>query len=497
MIALLFVAVGCLAILWLWYRHYYEPYFVLKRSIGLPGPTPEIFFGNSRPIVDKGWMECTKQWSKQFGPTYLYFIGIQPVIFTQDVDIIHSVFVNKASHFLERSNTLPVFSEEKANSVSVATRYEWKRMHRMLSPMFTSKKVMQMGPLVDVCCTRMMKRLDELLHDNDTIDVYKLFGDFAMEAILTIAFGRDLDSQSDEGKRLSECLGMLGAKNSKWGLLGMSTVLSHARWTIWVLRALLRKSPLGKSWNYVRKVAVMMVDERCTNKTKRADVLQGMIDLMDDRVSKDDVAFNKLEIDANVRVFLFAGHDTTRNAISLTCYCLAAYHKVQEKAFDEIDKYFSENSGASLYEAVKNIPYLEMVVLEALRHYIPVKDVHRLCVDPCAVNVNLVIPKGTLVYVPIHRINFNPDYWSNPDTFDPERFDPNIVVNNTEGFLSFGAGPRICLGKRLGLLNTKMALVSILRKYRLDLANDTNIEIEYDGITTSPKYGVNLKLIPR
>ncbi|XP_065888307.1 cytochrome P450 3A13-like [Dysidea avara] len=498
MIALLFVAVAvCLAILWLWYRHYYEPYFVLKRSIGLPGPTPEMFFGNSRSIVDKGWIECTKQWSERYGPTYLYFIGIQPVIFTQDVDIIHSVFVNKAGHFLERSNLPNMISDEKANDIGGATCYEWKRMHRMLSPLFTSKKVMQMGPLVDVCCARMMKRLDELLHDNDTIDVYKLFGNYTMEAILTIAFGRDVDSQSNEGKRLSECLSMLGGKTSKWGMIGVSTIVSHASWTMLVFRALLKKSPLGQSWSYVRKVAAMMVDERCTNKTKRADILQGMIDLMDDGASKDDLAFNKLEVNANAKLFLFAGSETTRNAISLTCYCLASNHKVQEKAFGEIEKYFSESSGASLYEAVENIPYLEMVVLEGLRHYIPVKHLYRHCIDSCALNDNLLVPKGTLIYVPILHINFIPDYWSNPDAFDPERFDPNIVVNNTEGFLSFGAGPRICLGKRLGLLNIKMGLVSILRKYRLDLANDTNVEIDYSGMATYPKYGVQLKLIPR
>ena len=214
-------------------------------------------------------------------------------------------------------------------------------------------------------------------------------------------------------------------------------------------------------------------------------------------MSKDDATLTKLEVDANAKFFLFAGHETTRFTISLTCYCLATNHKVQKKAFDEIDKYFSENSGASLYEAVENIPYLEMVVLEALRHYVPVKEVRRNCVDSCAVSDNLVIPKGTLIYVPIHSINFNPDYWSNPDAFDPERFDPNIGDYNAEGFLSFGAGPRLCLGKRLGLLNTKMGVVSILRKYRLDLANDTNIEIDYTGMTASPKYGVKLKLIPR
>ena len=120
------------------------------------------------------------------------------------------------------------------------------------------------------------------------------------------------------------------------------------------------------------------------------------------------MAFNKLEVDAYARSFLFAGNETTRYAISLTCYhCLATNYKVEEKVLDEVDKYFYENSGASLYEAVENILYLEMVVLEALRHYFPMKNLQRHCVNSCTVNDNLVVLKGAFIYVPIHRINFN------------------------------------------------------------------------------------------
>ena len=56
----------------------------------------------------------------------------------------------------------------------IKLRQNLRGVQPMMHPM------MQMGLLVDVCCysTRMMKTLNELLHDNDTIDVYKLFGDF-------------------------------------------------------------------------------------------------------------------------------------------------------------------------------------------------------------------------------------------------------------------------------------------------------------------------------
>jgi len=64
----------------------------------------------------------------------------------------------------------------------------------------------------------------------------------------------------------------------------------------------------------------------------------------------------------------------------------------------------------------------------AFGDYIPVKEVQRHFVDSCAINDSLVIPKGALIHVPIHYIKFNPVHWSNPNAFDPERFDSSIVA---------------------------------------------------------------------
>jgi len=85
--------------------------------------------------------------------------------------------------------------------------------------------------------------------------------------------------------------------------------------------------------------------------------------------------------------------------------------------------------------------------------------------------------------------------------FDPERCDANTVVNNAESFLGFGVGPRICLGKQLGLMDAKMGLISILKDYKVALADTTNLEIDSeidsDGELLYPKHGMKLKLIPR
>ena len=505
MIGLVIAVTMCCISLWLWYRHYYQPYIVLKRLIGLPGPQPEMLFGNSRALVKKAWVEWTKQWNEQYGPTYLYFVGIQPVIYTEDPKIVHSVLINKASSFIERLGMPFVFDEKsdgkEVNSLFGANRHEWRRMHRIFSPLFTSKKVMQMGPLVEICCTRMMKRLDKELHDNDTIDVYELFGDFTLEAILTIAFGRDLDSQSNEGKHLVDCLRKLtdtgNAEDNGLGNVGMITTLSHARWTISLFRALMKKTPIAKSWNYLNDVARMIVDERSLVNSNRADLLQGMIRLMNNEANGDTRALNKAEVILNSRIFILGGFGTTRNAISTACYHLAADLKMQEKAFDEIKNYFDKNPNANLYEAIESFPYIEMIVLEALRHHPPIKTITRHCVETCSISDTLIVPVGTDISIPSKSMNFNSEYWSNPNAFDPERFDPSNNVNSAEGFLSFGAGPRSCIGKRLGLLDAKMGLVSILKMYKLSLADSTNVVFDYAGELSYPKYGVQLKITPR
>ena len=311
-------------------------------------------------------------------------------------------------------------------------------------------------------------------------------------------------TESNEGKRLFQCLGKLSGtgsdKVSKWGFLGMSSILSHARWTVSLFQALVKRTPVAESWNYLGNVARMIVDERSAQNINRADLLQGMVKLMSNETHGDNVdllAFSKAEAVLNSRIFILAGFETTRNAISMTCYHLAADHKIQGKAFDEIDKYFAKNPNTSLHEVVESISYIEMVVLEALRHHPVTKDVGRHCVKTCAIGDTLIIPEGTNVYIPTKTVNFNSDYWTHPDVFDPERFDPSVYVNSAEGFLSFGAGPRLCIGKRLGLLDAEMALVSILKMYKLSLADNTNIEIDDDGLILYPKYGVQLKVTPR
>ena len=124
----------------------------------------------------------------------------------------------------------------------------------------------------------------------------------------------------------------------------------------------------------------------------------------------------------------------------------------------------------------------------------PTPKTNRECNQTCAVTDDLIIEEGINVSLPIFLIHHNPQYWPNPDKFDPERFNPNNEQSYpTFAYLPFGEGPRNCVGKRLALLVAKMTLITILKDLQFKGSADTEVPLDLSvGILTSPRNGIKL-----
>lgn len=86
-------------------------------------------------------------------------------------------------------------------------------------------------------------------------------------------------------------------------------------------------------------------------------------------------------------------------------------------------------------------------------------------------NTDAILPKGLLVCIPVYAVHHDPNYYPNPDVFDPDRFDPtNDTKKGSSSFFPFGDGPRICIGMKLGMLEIKVGLVSLLRNFEFQLS---------------------------
>lgn len=144
--------------------------------------------------------------------------------------------------------------------------------------------------------------------------------------------------------------------------------------------------------------------------------------------------------------------------------------KVQDKLRDLINKH-SEKDGKLSFEALHEIPYLEQVFHESLRMHPPLTFTSRVCTEPVELEFNgkkVKVEKGMNVYIPILDIHYDPEHYSEPEKFIPERFDPenggSKAFADKGVFMPFGAGPRICLGMRFALLQSLCAIAANCQK---------------------------------
>jgi len=109
-----------------------------------------------------------------------------------------------------------------------------------------------------------------------------------------------------------------------------------------------------------------------------------------------------------------------------------------------------------------------------MRLYSPVPMNMRYCQETTTVGENIIVEKGTTVIWLNHYFHHNPDFYSEPMTFKPSRWEGN--ESNTlqdEHWFGFGQGPRACPGTRWAFLTMKIMLVELIRVYEIKKCEKT------------------------
>uniref|UniRef100_A0A1B0DHA6 Uncharacterized protein n=1 Tax=Phlebotomus papatasi TaxID=29031 RepID=A0A1B0DHA6_PHLPP len=169
-----------------------------------------------------------------------------------------------------------------------------------------------------------------------------------------------------------------------------------------------------------------------------------------------------------VDTFTFEGHDTTASGITMILFCLAQNPDIQERVYEEIKSIRQEKNGAPLEIAdYSNLVYTDRVIKECLRLYPPVPFISRELTETQEVN-GYPVPTGTIVALHIFDLHRDPQYFPDPERFDPDRFLPEQVEKRHPfAYLPFSAGPRNCIGQKFALLEIKTVIESILINFHL------------------------------
>ncbi|XP_078404874.1 cytochrome P450 4V2-like [Cetorhinus maximus] len=214
-------------------------------------------------------------------------------------------------------------------------------------------------------------------------------------------------------------------------------------------------------------------------------------------LSATDEGGNKLsqqDIREEVDTFMFEGHDTTAASINWTLYLLGSHPDALKKVHEELDEVFGNSDRPATMEDLKNLQFLQCIIKESLRLFPSVPIFGRTLLEECHVG-GFKVPEGVNALIIPYALHRDPRYFPDPEEFRPERFShENSSKMNPYAFIPFSAGIRNCIGQKFALLEEKVILSSVLRRFHVE-AKQSRDELHIVGeLILRPQSGIWIEL---
>ncbi|KAF9030669.1 cytochrome P450 [Rhodocollybia butyracea] len=167
-------------------------------------------------------------------------------------------------------------------------------------------------------------------------------------------------------------------------------------------------------------------------------------------------------------ILVTAGSDTVGNACNVGTFYALKYPSIHQKLKKELEEAWVDKDRPMSYTALERLPYLTAFIKEALRVSLGVMHPLPRVVGPSTPEIGgLKIPPGTVVSMGIKFLHMNPDVFTDPYAFNPDRWLAQDTTQLMLDLAPFSKGPRMCVGLNLAWCELYLIFGNILR--RLDL----------------------------
>ncbi|XP_065219306.1 cytochrome P450 4C1-like [Planococcus citri] len=395
-----------------------------------------------------------------------FWLGPYPVLFLKKYDDISTV-LNQTQY----RELLGFGHQWLGTGILNASYEEWKISRKVLAPAFTSEMLAKYVTIFKKNSSALVDLFKPAADSGEVVDIWEDVIHTNIDTIVEITLGVGMQGIGQQGKEFNEALQE-----------GISSVVKQTI-TPWLQPSLI--------YNVYLKL---------TGKTKLIRQLQALpTKILKDKLnefksgeySEEQVNSSKAVIDQLIRggllepsftdtrmrneltQIIFTAIETTGLNLCFTMLMLAIHQDIQQKVYEEIEELTKNNDTLTADHLFNGLKYMEQCIKETTRVFSHAIVTTRRTHKDCILKDNTIIPANTQVTSVLHLANQDPDLYENPEKWDPEHFSEQAMKNRPKNsFMSFGYGPRSCIGIRYAMLSIKTQIVYILRNYRLS----TNIE---------------------
>jgi cytochrome P450 len=323
----------------------------------------------------------------------------------------------------------------------------WLRQRRLIQPVFHRERLAAYSRLMTTSARAWSEHITS--DPPQPLDLFQEMSGLTLTIVGQALFGTDMLVHKERVFQATSAINHLEAQAFYVpGLLSLPTPqrqrLYAARAALYaVVDALIAKRREGSPEN---DLLTMLLQ------TRDAETGEGMTDQ---------------QVRDEVMTLLAAGHETTSNALCWTLMLLAQHPDIEARLREEYQQVLGGR--APQMEDLPQLTFARMVLEESMRLYPPAWAFARSAIAEDEMG-GYRIAKGAYVLLFPYVTHRHPDFWEQPEVFDPKRFAPERTnARHRFAYLPFGGGPRVCIGNQFAFTEAQLVLATILPRYQFRL----------------------------
>ncbi|MCB9136083.1 MAG: cytochrome P450 [Anaerolineales bacterium] len=346
----------------------------------------------------------------------------------------------------------------------------WLRQRRMIQPSFHHDRLVPLVPVMVNETEKMLDQWDIAYQKGETLDIYQEMVDLTRKINGRLIFGDDVVGEVvDHGRR------MFSAGARFLLVTGNKIPSRHQR-------------NVAQAEKQVNEAIWKVIHDRVAHPNDNYDILNMFLAARDRKTGE---AMPLPQLKDELSTLIFAGYETTEKALAWSWYLLSQNPTGAARLHEELAQILEGRTPK--FEDIPKLGYAYRVAQEALRLFPPAWVQGRQAVGDDEI-AGFHIPAGSFVIMNEFGVHRHPDFWENPNDFDPDRFLPERSQNRPRFVYNpFGGGPRQCIGNDLALMEAQIVLAVVAQRYMPKMLPEHPVMLEPE-VTLKPRFGLQAAL---
>lgn len=424
----------------------------------LPGPRAWPLLGSMLQVKISRIHQGVEAWARLYGSVFRVQLGRTRMVVVADHEAVLAILRDRPDGF-RRARKLREVSDEMGGSPGLFTSegQSWQAQRRMVMASFAPDQIRTYFPALLKVTQRLHTRWLPAAVSGTAIDLQADLKRFTVDAIAGLAFGTDVNSLEGGDDPIHRHLDIIFSSTFR----RIMAPLPYWRWVKLPIDRQLDRSLAAL--NAAVRDFIAQARARLQADPKLLLAPRNLLEAMIVAADQSGAAVDERDIVGNVSTMLFAGEDTTANTLAWLIYLMRRNPEALDRARDEVRRLAPDVAHLSV-EQLDGLVYLDACVSEAMRLK-PVAPFFGLEALRDTAVAGVAVPAGTLVWCVLRHDSVDERRFANAHAFDPQRW---LSGADKRIALPFGAGPRICPGRYLALLEIKLVMAMMLGSFEID-----------------------------